>query len=203
MKIYISKFINKKILNYKYLIFIFFFLVINITYNVFLFKENKIENQIIQYNQKNKKNTIIKLKYENDIPQIKKYIHLLRKGYIKISSYNNKYFHPKISFITTVYNKENYLYSFICSIQNQNLKEFELIIVDDCSTDRSLKIIKKFIKKDLRIKLIRNKNNMGTLYSRYEGAIYSKGKYIIFIDSDDIVLKEGLLNSYNYISKKI
>ena len=44
---------------------------------------------------------------------------------------------------------------------------------------------------------------MGTLYSRYKGAIYSKGKYIIFVDSDDIILKEGLSNSYNYIKKYI
>ena len=106
---------------------------------------------------------------------------------------------PKVSFIATVFNKENYLNSFICSIQNQNLKEFELIIVDDCSTDRSVEIIKNFKKKDERIKLIRNKKNMCSLYSRYRGAIYSKGKYIYFVDSDDIILKEGISNSYNYI----
>ena len=185
----------------KNVFFIFFIFLIYNNSDIFLFKENKLENKIIQYNKQNKINKIKKFNYEKNIPQIKKYIHLLRKGYIRINSFYNNNFKPKISFVATVYNKENYLYSFICSIQNQYLKEFELIIVDDCSSDRSIEIIKNFIAKDLRIKLIRNKKNMGTLYSRYKGAIYSKGKYIIFVDSDDIVLKEGLLNSYNYIKK--
>ena len=196
-----NKFIIKKEKIFKYLIFIFFIFLIYNNSNIFLFKENKLKNKIIQYIKQSKINKIKKFKYENNIPQIKKYIHLLRKGYIRINSFYNNNFKPKISFVTTVYNKENYLYSFICSIQNQYLKEFELIIVDDCSSDRSIEIIKNFIAKDLRIKLIRNKKNMGTLYSRYKGAIYSKGKYIIFVDSDDIILKEGLLNSYNYIKK--
>ena len=43
---------------------------------------------------------------------------------------------------------------------------------------------------------------MGALYSRYNGAIHSKGEYILFVDSDDIVLKDGILNAYNYIKKK-
>ena len=184
----------------KFLI-IFIFLIL-LTYNIFVLRgENRIENQIIQYNNQNENNIIIKFNYEKNIPQIKKYIFLLKNAYITSDIYNNKNFNPKISFITTVYNKEKYLYSFICSIQNQNLKEYELIIIDDCSSDRSLEIIKNFQKKDVRIKLIRNKKNMGTLYSRYKGAIYSKGKYIIFVDSDDIILKEGLSNSYNYIKK--
>ena len=184
----------------KFLI-IFIFLIL-LTYNIFVLRgENQIENQIIQYNNQNENNIIIKFNYEKNIPQIKKYIFLLKNAYITSDIYNNTNFNPKISFITTVYNKEKYLYSFICSIQNQNLKEFELIIIDDCSSDRSLEIIKNFQKNDVRIKLIRNKKNMGTLYSRYKGAIYSKGKYIIFVDSDDIILKEGLSNSYNYIKK--
>jgi glycosyltransferase involved in cell wall biosynthesis len=52
------------------------------------------------------------------------------------------------------------------------------------------------------MKLIENKKNMGALYTRYIGALYSKGEYIIFVDSDDIILKEGILKAYNYIKKK-
>ena len=116
--------------------------------------------------------------------------------------YHYNIFKPQISFVASVYNKEKYLTSFITSIQNQNLKEFELIFVDDNSTDNSIKIINNFMKKDKRIKLIKNKKNMGTLFTRYNGAIYAKGEYIIFVDSDDIVLKEGISNSYNYIKQK-
>ena len=60
--------------------------------------------------------------------------------------YHNYIDKPKISFIASVFNKEKYLYSFISSIQNQNLKDFELIIVDDCSNDESINIIKNLMK---------------------------------------------------------
>ena len=108
-------------------------------------------------------------------------------------------FVPKISFIIPVFNKEKYLKSLIISIQNQLIKEFEIIFIDDCSSDQSIKIINKYSSIDRRIKLIKNKENRGTLYSRSQGCLHSKGEYIIFIDPDDLVLKDGLYNSYNYI----
>ena len=98
-----------------------------------------------------------------------------------------------------MYNKEKYLNSFISSIQNQDLKDFEIILIDDCSTDKSIQKIIEFQKKDKRIKLIKNKKNQGALNSRFKGAMFSKGEYIIFVDSDDIILKEGIMNSYNHI----
>ena len=113
--------------------------------------------------------------------------------------YYNEIKKTKISFIATVYNQERYLSTFIYSVQKQDLKEFELIFVDDFSSDSSSKIIKKRMEKDKRIKLIKNKRNMGTLYSRFIGQSNSKSNYIIFIDSDDIILKTGILKSYNHI----
>jgi glycosyltransferase involved in cell wall biosynthesis len=82
------------------------------------------------------------------------------------------------------------------------VSEIEIIFVDDSSTDNSVKVINEFSKNDKRIKLIKNKINKGTLYSRSQGALLSKGEYIIFIDSDYLILREGLYNSYNYIKKK-
>ena len=108
---------------------------------------------------------------------------------------------PKVSFISTIFNQEYYLSDFIFSIQNQKLKESELILVDDYSEDNSSKIIKKMEIKDKRIKLIRNKKNMGTLYSRYIGELNSNGEFFIFIDCDDIVMKKGIFNSYKYIKQ--
>ena len=155
-------------------------------------------NKYIKYKRKE---NLCSYYFEKELPYILEYIKLLRSD-----NYNNNisYYNitkPKISFIATVFNKSKYLNSFIYSIQNQNLKEFEIIFVDDCSTDKSVEIIKNFIKKDKRIKLLINKKNLGSLYSRYKGAINAKGQYIIFVDSDDIVLKEGIMNSYNYIKK--
>ena len=74
----------------------------------------------------------------------------------------------------------------------QDLKEIEIVIVDDCSSDKSVKIINNFRKRDKRIILINNKKNMGSLYSRAIGGNIAKGYYFIFFDSDDI----------NIISKK-
>ena len=120
---------------------------------------------------------------------------------INFQYYNNEIKKPKISFISSVFNKGNYLRSLILSTQYQILKKYEIIFIDDCSTDQSVNIINDYIKIDKRIKLIINKKNKGALYSRVSGALYSKGEYIIFIDSDDLILKEGLYNSYNYIKK--
>ena len=174
-------------------------------YYIFYFKEYlkeiKIENEIINYIKNKGQENITKYLFEKNIPEIKKYIYLLREGNFKNDIYYYNINNPKISFIASVYNKEKYLKSFIYSIQNQNLKEFELIFVDDCSTDKSVNIIQEFKKKDKRIKLKINKKNMGSLYTRYKGAKYAKGEYFIFVDSDDIILKEGILNSYNYIKK--
>ena len=91
--------------------------------------------------------------------------------------------------------------SFISSIQSQDLKDFEIIFVDDCSKDNSIQIINEFKSKDKRIKLMKNKENKGALNSRYKGALYSKGEYIIFVDSDDIVLKEGIMKAYIHIKR--
>ena len=189
------KFLKKAI----FIIFCFFGYITNLINS---FREIHIENKVIRYIKHKKKNNLVRYYYEKEIPQIKKYVKFLREGYFQSNINYSNIFEPKISFIATVFNKEKYLNPFIYSIQNQNLKEFELIIVDDSSTDRSVEIIKNIGKKDKRIKLIINKKNMGTLYSRYNGAKYSKGKYIIFVDSDDIILKEGISNSYNYINKK-
>ena len=83
----------------------------------------------------------------------------------------------------------------------QDLKEIEIIFVDDFSSDKSVKIINNFRKRDKRIILINNKKNMGSLYSRAIGANIAKGDYFIFFDSDDIILKEGILKAYNHIVK--
>ena len=180
----------------KIIILIIIFIIVEIKN---LSKKNILEIKLNHYIIKFRKENLTVYYYEKDLPNIIEYVKLLRSNdYINNISFNN-IIKPKVSFIATVFNKSKYLNSFIFSIQNQNLKEFELIIVDDCSSDKSVKIIQNIQKNDKRIKLLINKKNLGSLYSRYRGAIYTKGEYIIFVDSDDIVLKEGILNSYNYI----
>lgn len=181
----------------KFISFIIFLLITNYSTKKYL-----NEFQIKNYIRNNRIRNVTKKNYEKELYSIKMYVKQLKERLINIKNYYNIILKPKISFIATVYNKEYYLYPFILSIQNQLIKEFELIFIDDCSSDNSTKIINEFIRKDKRIKLIQNKKNMGPLFGRSIGAIYSKGEYILFVDSDDIILKDGLLKIYNYIKKK-
>lgn len=85
-----------------------------------------------------------------------------------------------------VYNGEKYLSEAIESILNQTYKKFELIIVDDGSVDDSINIINKYCRRDKRIVLIVNKENLGTSRSLNKAVLASKGKYIARLDCDDV-----------------
>lgn len=97
----------------------------------------------------------------------------------------------KISVIVPVYNVEKYLKRCINSILNQTFKNFELILVNDGSTDNSLNICKNYKEKDGRIQLI-SQTNKGLSAARNTGLKYAKGKYVCFVDSDDFIEKEYL-----------
>lgn len=94
---------------------------------------------------------------------------------------------PTISVILPVYNGEKYLSEAIESVLDQNFKNFELIIINDGSTDNSLGIIKKFIINDSRIKLI-SRDNKGLVASLNEGISSARGSFIARMDADDICL---------------
>ena len=93
-----------------------------------------------------------------------------------------------------IYNGGIFLSHSLKSIQNQKFKEFEIIIIDDNSSDDSLKIIQSYIKKDNRLKLIRNYDNRRILFSKSIGALNSKGKYIIELDQDDMIFRDDALD---------
>jgi glycosyltransferase involved in cell wall biosynthesis len=92
---------------------------------------------------------------------------------------------PKVSIIIPVYNTGMYLEQCLNSVISQTLREIEIIIVDDASTDNSLEIINVFLKKDIRIKLIPLKVNKGLGAVRNLALKEVSGEYILFLDSDD------------------
>ena len=108
---------------------------------------------------------------------------------------------PKISIIIPVYNREQYILRILRSIQNQSMKDFEIIFVDDFSDDSSVNLIKNYQKEDERIILIEHSKNEGTLITRNDGVLKAKAEYIMFADSDDILLPNILKESYE-IAKK-
>jgi len=99
--------------------------------------------------------------------------------------------------IMPVYNREEYLKDTIDSVLNQSFADFEFIIVDDGSSDRSVQIIKSY--NDPRIKLLINETNRGTSYSRNLAIDISRSKYIITIDSDDINLPQRFAKQIAYM----
>lgn len=103
-----------------------------------------------------------------------------------------------ISVVMSVYNGERYLTLAITSILKQTFKDFEFIIVDDGSTDRSLKIIRKFEKKDSRIRVLVQKNQ-GLAAALNNGIAMARGKYIVRMDDDDISLPNRLELQYKYM----
>lgn len=91
---------------------------------------------------------------------------------------------PVVSIVIPAYNVGNFLQHTLLSVQNQTWKDFEVICINDGSSDDSLEIIKKFTKSDKRFKII-NKKNEGVSLARNDGMKMAQGKYIMFLDGDD------------------
>lgn len=96
----------------------------------------------------------------------------------------------KVSVVITSYNYDKYIKDAIESILNQSYFDFELVIIDDCSTDNSVKIIKQF--EDERIKFIQNEENLGLKSSMQKAISYCSGEWIAFLESDDLWLPDTL-----------
>ncbi len=105
------------------------------------------------------------------------------------------------SIIIPTYNRQNRIKECLTSVLNQNFDNFEIIIVDDNSTDKTLDICKNIKKKDNRIKILDNKKNLGVGKTRNRGLLKAKGKYVLFIDSDDKMKKKSLLSIWRETSK--
>ncbi|HEL2412007.1 TPA: glycosyltransferase family 2 protein [Streptococcus suis] len=97
---------------------------------------------------------------------------------------------PKVSIIIPVYNTEQYIGQCIESILKQTLSDVELILIDDCSTDQSLAILKNYADKDQRITLVESAVNTGVGEARNKGINLATGEYIAFVDSDDFVKED-------------
>ena len=184
--------VNNKFRQLKGNSFINFCLILELFLLLFL---NKKFNSNIVFKQ------IIKKK---EFQRINNFYELCNLGILLNKIKFKKSFNPQISIITPIYNKANYILRNLRSIQNQFFDDIEIILVDDHSTDYSIEIIERLRINDERIKLIKNKKNYGTLKSRNEGALKANGKYLIFLDPDDLlsfyilILCYSLAEKYNY-----
>lgn len=113
----------------------------------------------------------------------------------------NNIIKPKVSVIVPIYNSEAYLDETIKSIINQTLYEIEILLIDDGSTDNSLKICRKYENLDDRIKVFHQKNS-GVSTARNVGILNALGEYVSFIDSDDTIESTMYEELYNLVNKE-
>lgn len=97
---------------------------------------------------------------------------------------------PLISVVMPLYNAERFVGESIESLMAQTLSDFELIVIDDCSTDGSAAVVEELQRRDPRIKLLRNERNLGAASTRNRGLDAARGEFIAFLDADDICIPE-------------
>ena len=212
---------KRNITTYKYhlivailIIIIFLISIFNIPQIKFFFREKILERNLVRnfsetdLEDNPQSSSIEPLYWRNEknlhIKRVKREINSYTKK-LTLSYDDKEDFikreNPKISLVIPVYNKEKFLLPLYKSIQNQSLKDIEIIFVDDNSSDKSVKLIEEFMKEDKRIVLIKHDVNFRTFYSRNEGVRQAKGKYILFIDPDDLILNNILEKSYETAEK--
>jgi len=156
-------------------------IILLIIYNIFI--------KLIMFNNKKTINKNINL----ILNKINKNIILCQKG-ILINGILKSYSNPLITVIILIYNSQKTIKAAIRSVQNQNFRDIEILLIDDFSKDNSLSIIKELKIDDSRIKIIKNKVNRGPLFSRSLAVLNSRGQYIILLDSDDLFVNENLFD---------
>ncbi len=108
----------------------------------------------------------------------------------------------RISIVVPVYNAEGFISETIRMVRQQTYENFELILVDDASTDNSAKLIEEEAANDDRIKLIRKASNAGAAAARNAGISAATGRYLAFLDADDIWMENKLEKELAFLKKK-
>lgn len=106
-----------------------------------------------------------------------------------------------VSIIVPVYNAERFINETIQTVLDQTYTNWELILIDDASTDNSVKLITPYLKKDKRIKLLKNKINLHAALTRNKGIKGAKGRYIAFLDADDLWAPSKLKKQVDFMRK--
>ena len=107
-----------------------------------------------------------------------------------------------VSIIVPVYNAQNYIEETVMSVINQTYSNWELLLVDDCSGDDSIQVMRTLQEKDSRIRLLLQWKNAGAAEARNKGLIESRGRYIAFLDADDLWKPEKIEHEVEFINKK-
>jgi glycosyltransferase involved in cell wall biosynthesis len=152
-------------------------------------------------NKYTKNVNITQIKYNNNIEySFSNYILICEKKIrLKLEKIYNQF--PFISVCIPTYNTEKFIERSVLSVINQSFQDFEIIIVNDSSNDNTKNIIQKIQLEDKRIKIINHNTNLGSYHSRVEAVLNSKSKYILFLDSDDMLLNGNLFKEFHNYNK--
>jgi glycosyltransferase involved in cell wall biosynthesis len=108
---------------------------------------------------------------------------------------------PLVSIIVPTYNSEKFIIDTIQSVQNQSYKNWEVILVDDCSSDNTVAMIIEMVEKDNRIQVFRLNKNLGTGVARNKGISNANGRYIAFLDADDLWKSDKLQKQIDFLTE--
>ena len=108
----------------------------------------------------------------------------------------------KVAVCMTTYNRNGIYQNSLNVLFQQQYRDLKFYVVDDCSTDNSVELVKKYIQSDERIKLIRLEENVGVAKARNKGIENSKGRYLAFLDSDDLWLPDKLNKQIKFMQSK-
>lgn len=186
----------RKFFNALLILFIFFCLLIFDN-----FKYHSLDKTIIkikEFENSYSKSFIDNFFLENNIYEISKFREINTKDILFEHNIYQKNENPDVSVIITVFNQANCFYKALRSVQNQSLKNIEIIIIDDCSLDNTTEVIEKYMIEDRRIIYLKNKSNNGKIKSRSDAVRIAKGKYITIVDGDDAFCHRNVL--YNSLS---
>jgi len=171
--------INKKDLHLKYYYLLYLFLI-----SIFLITK-----------------AVDKYKLHKPIPSLTPFIKYLKDCKKLISYQRKKIFneYPYISVCIPALNMEKYIERIVLSVLNQSFQDFEIIVINDFSSDETSNILKRLSSKDKRVKFINHPKHSGVYASRTEAIMMSKGRYIILLDPDDMILNGNLFQElYDY-----
>lgn len=109
---------------------------------------------------------------------------------------------PLVSIVTPAYNCAAFISSTIKSVQQQTYLNWELLVIDDCSIDETAEVVREFSRKDQRIQLLQLTKNSGAAAARNEGITAATGRFLSFLDSDDLWHREKLSKQVAFMLKK-
>ena len=183
--------IKNLLLSFKIVII---WIIIIMNFNLFIDKTNKCYNikKCIFKREKRKFKKRINYTRKEALIRGRNFLNICLKEKLINNIKFKKSKKPIITVIIPIYNSEPFIKKIIRSIQNQSLLDIEIILVNDVSTDNTLKIVEDLKNEDPRIEIINNAKNMGILYSRCIGVLNAKGKYIVPLDHDDFFFDEDV-----------